>query len=347
MTTSPGSPSEALRAAQVSEPGGTPVLVEAVAREPGPGAVRIAVEACGVCHSDLIIASGVLPGSAFPLTPGHEVAGRIDALGTGVAGWRVGDRVAVGWYGGSCGRCDACREGDGVLCPELKIPGVAYPGGFADSIVVPAMALAAVPDELTAAEAAPLACAGVTVFNALRRSAARPGDTVAILGLGGLGHLGVQFAQKMGFNTVAIARGVEKEALAMKLGAAHYINSSDENVAEALQRLGGAKVVLSTVTNADAMSATIDGLGRRGELVIVGIAAEPLQVTGLQLINGDRKVYAHSSGTAVDTQDTLRFAAQTGVRAWIEEVPLEQTAEAVDKMASGRARFRMVLTTGR
>ncbi|MFD9125486.1 zinc-binding dehydrogenase [Kitasatospora sp. NPDC059571] len=265
--------------------------------------------------------------------------------GGGVEGWQAGDRVAVGWYGGSCGRCDACRTGDAVLCPQLAIPGVAYPGGYADFVVVPAMALAAVPDELTSAEAAPLACAGVTVFNALRRSAARPGDTVAILGLGGLGHLGVQFAQKMGFDTVAIARGPEKEALALKLGAAHYVDSTAGDVAAALQGLGGAKVVLATVTNADAMSATVDGLGRRGELVIVGIAGEPLQLSARQLLRGDRKVYGHSSGAAVDTQDTLRFAAQSGVRAWVEELPLEQTAAAVEKMATGRARFRMVVTT--
>jgi alcohol dehydrogenase len=343
MNTSSG----ASRAVQIIAPGAVPELVEVPVREPGPGAVRIAVEACGVCHSDLIIAGGNLPGSTFPITPGHEIAGRIDALGEGVEGWRVGDRVAVGWYGGSCGHCDACRSGDAVLCPQLAIPGVAYPGGYADSVVVPAMALAAVPDELTSAEAAPLACAGVTVFNAMRRSAAGPGDTVAVLGLGGLGHLGVQFAQKMGFHTVAIARGSEKEPLAHKLGAAHYIDSTAGDVAGELQRLGGAKLVLATVTNAEAMSATIDGLGRRGELVIVGVSFEPLELTALQLMRADRTVHAHSSGAAVDTQDTLRFAAQTGVRAWIEEVPLEQTAAAVEKMTSGRARFRMVLTTGR
>ncbi|MGD1222844.1 alcohol dehydrogenase catalytic domain-containing protein [Streptomyces krungchingensis] len=335
-----------LRAAQVSEPGGTPELAQVAAREPGPGSVRITVEACGVCHSDLLIASGALPGTTFPVTPGHEIAGRIDTLGENVTGWQVGDRVAVGWFGGSCGHCDACRSGDAVMCPELAVPGVAYPGGYADSVVVPAVALASIPDELTAVEAAPLACAGVTVFNALRHTTAGPGDTVAVLGLGGLGHLGVQFAQKMGFDTVAIARGQEKRDLAHKLGAAHYIDSTTEDVAEALQALGGAKVVLATVTNADAMSATIDGLGRRGELAIVGISPEPLQVNGLQLLQGARKVYAHASGAAVDTQDTLRFAAQSGVRAWTEEVPLEETAAAVEKMTSGQARFRMVLTTG-
>ncbi|MFD0408779.1 alcohol dehydrogenase catalytic domain-containing protein [Kitasatospora sp. NPDC127116] len=335
------------RAVLVAAPGAAPELSEVPVREPGRGAVRVAVEACGVCHSDLLIAGGALPGTTFPVTPGHEIAGRIDALGEGVEGWKVGDRVAVGWYGGSCGRCDACRSGDGIHCPELQVPGAAYPGGYADSVVVPAMALAAIPDGLTAAEAAPLACAGITVFNALRRSAAGPGDTVAVLGLGGLGHLGVQFARAMGFRTVAVARGAEKEPLAHELGAEHYIDSTAGDVAGALRSLGGAKVVLSTVTNADAMSAVVDGLGRRGELVVVGVSADALSISPLQLITGDRRVYGHSSGTAVDTEDTLRFAARTGVRAWIEEVPLEETAAAVARMAGGRARFRMVVTTGR
>jgi alcohol dehydrogenase len=336
-----------LRAIQVAAPDAPPELVEVPVRRPGPGAVRVAVEACGVCHSDLLIAAGLLPGSTFPITPGHEIAGRIDALGDGVTGWQVGDRVAVGWYGGSCGHCDACREGDGILCAQLQIPGAAYPGGYADSVIVPAMALAAVPDELTAAEAAPLACAGVTVFNALRHTAARPGDTVAVLGLGGLGHLGVQFAHAMGFRTVAIARGQEKGPLAHELGADHYIDSTAGDVAEALQALGGAKVVLATITNADAMSATIDGLGRRGELVMVGVSPDQLTVSPLQLLTSDRTLHSHSSGTAVDTQDTLRFAALSGVRAWIEEVPLEEAGAAVAKMAGGQARFRMVVTTGR
>ncbi|MFJ7909578.1 alcohol dehydrogenase catalytic domain-containing protein [Kitasatospora sp. NPDC096204] len=335
------------RAVRVAAPGAVPELSEVPVREPGPGAVRITVEACGVCHSDLLIAGGALPGTTFPVTPGHEIAGRIDALGEGVEGWKVGDRVAVGWYGGSCGHCEACRSGDGIHCPELQVPGAAYPGGYADSVIAPAMALAAIPDELSAAEAAPLACAGITVFNALRRSGARAGDTVAVLGLGGLGHLGVQFARAMGFRTVAIARGAEKEPLAHQLGAEHYIDSTVGDVALALRALGGAKVVLSTVTNADAVSAAVDGLGRRGELIVVGVSTDGISVSPLQLITGDRRVYGHSSGTAVDTEDTLRFAALSGVRAWIEEVPLEEAAAAVDKMTSGRARFRMVLTTGR
>ncbi|MCG5212734.1 alcohol dehydrogenase catalytic domain-containing protein [Streptosporangium soli] len=334
------------RSMQVAEPGGDLSLVQAATQEPGPSQVRVTVEACGVCHSDALITGGHIPGTTFPVTTGHEIAGRIDAIGGDVTGWSVGDRVAVGWYGGSCGHCDACREGDGVLCPELQVPGVAYAGGFADSVVVPAVALASVPDELTAVEAAPLACAGVTVYNALRRSSARPGDTVAVLGLGGLGHLGVQFASKMGFNTIAMARGPEKASLAHKLGASHYIDSATEKTADALRAHGGAKVVLATVTNAAAMSATVDGLGRRGELIIVGVAMEPVDVTPLQLVSGAKRVYGHASGIAVDTQNTMRFAAQSGVRSWTEEVPLEEAGAAFQKMLSGQARFRMVLTTG-
>ncbi|WP_328885082.1 alcohol dehydrogenase catalytic domain-containing protein [Streptomyces sp. NBC_00316] len=334
------------RTMQVTEPGGDFVEARTEPREPGPGQVRITVEACGICHSDNMFTAGLLPGLAFPLTPGHEIAGRIDTLGEGVEGWQTGNRVAVGWYGGSCGHCEACREGDGVACPELQVPGGAYPGGYADSVVVPAVALARIPDELSASQAAPLACAGVTVFNALRRSAARPGDTVAILGVGGLGHLGVQFAAAMGFNTVAIARGAEKSKLAADLGAKHYIDSTAENVAEALQKLGGAKVVLATVTNGEAMAATFDGLGRRGELIIIGAVGDPLPLTAMQILSGARKVYGHLSGTAVDTEHTLRFAAQSGVRPWIEEVDLEQADPAFKKMLAGEARFRMVLTTG-
>ncbi|MFI6925448.1 alcohol dehydrogenase catalytic domain-containing protein [Nonomuraea spiralis] len=340
-------PSSALeRSIQVAEPGGDLSPVWADTRDPGPGEVRVTVEACGVCHSDALIISGAIRDTTFPITPGHEIAGRVDAIGDGVAGWSVGDRVAVGWYGGSCGHCDACREGDGVLCPELQVPGAAYPGGFADFVVVPAVALAAIPDELTAVQAAPLACAGVTVYNALRRSSARPGDTVAILGLGGLGHLGVQFAAKMGFETVAIARGPDKEPLARELGASHYIDGAAGQVAGELLELGGAKVVLATVTSSAAMSATIDGLGRRGELITVGIDTEPLNVAPLQLVSGARRVYGHASGIAVDTQDTMRFAARSGVRAWTEEVPLEEAAGAYQRMLAGQARFRMVLTTG-
>jgi D-arabinose 1-dehydrogenase-like Zn-dependent alcohol dehydrogenase len=338
--------STTLRAVQVAEPGAPYAVVQVPQQEPGLDHVRVTVEACGVCHSDTMITSGHMPGVQFPVTTGHEIAGRIDAIGEGVTGYSVGDRVAIGWYGGGDGTCEACREGDGVNCPALQIPGVAYAGGFADSVVVPAVALARISDELTAVEAAPLACAGVTTFNALRRSSARPGDLVAILGLGGLGHLGVQFAAAMGFRTVAIARGPEKAELAHQLGAQHYIDSKAQNVAQALQALGGAKVVLATVTNGDAMGATIDGLKSRGELIIVGATMDPLPVSGLQLLSGAKKIYGHASGVALDTEHTLQFAAQTGIRAWVEEVKLEDADAAVAKMLSGEARFRMVLTTG-
>ncbi|MYR26532.1 MULTISPECIES: alcohol dehydrogenase catalytic domain-containing protein [unclassified Streptomyces] len=331
------------RAMRVEAAGGAFTEARVETGEPGPGQVRIAVEACGVCHSDTAVVSGAM-GNPFPITTGHEIAGRIDALGAGVDGWAVGDRVAVGWYGGSCGHCDACRTGDGVLCPEAEIPGIAYPGGYAESVLVPAVALAAVPDGLSAVDAAPLACAGVTVYNALRRSAARAGDTVAILGLGGLGHLGVQFAAKMGFRTVAIARGAEKGPLATELGAAHYIDSTTQDVAAELQALGGAKVVLATVTQAQAMADAFEGLGRRGELVIVGVALEHLDLTAAQFVDRARRVYGHASGIAVDTQDTLRFAADTGVRPWTEERPLAEADEAFARMRRGEARFRMVLT---
>jgi D-arabinose 1-dehydrogenase-like Zn-dependent alcohol dehydrogenase len=335
------------RQMRLTEPGFDFHLVEEPVQQPGIDQVRVTVEACGVCsHSDMLIASGHFPGTRFPLTLGHEIAGRVDAVGPGVTGWFVGDRVAVGWYGGSCGHCDACRTGDGIYCPALQVPGIAYPGGYSDSVIVPAMALAAVPAGLTATEAAPLACAGVTAFNALRRSTARPGDTVAVLGIGGLGHLGVQFAARMGFDTVAIARGADKGDLARQLGAAHYIDSNASDVAAELQALGGAKVVLSTVSAADAMSGAINGLSRRGELIIAGLSTDKLDVTPTQIFHGGKRIYGHASGTAVDTQDTLRFAAQTGVRTWTEELPLEDAGTALAKATSGGVRFRVVLTTG-
>lgn len=334
------------RAMRVAEPGGPLVRTHIITPEPGPGHVRIRVEACGICHSDAMIVGGNFPGTTFPIVPGHEIAGSIECVGEDVEGWLPGQRVAVGWYGGSCGYCEACRAGDAINCVRLQVPGVAYPGGFADSVIAPANALARIPDELSAAEAAPLACAGVTVFDALRRSDAQPGDVVAILGLGGLGHLGVQFAAKMGFVTVAVARGTEKASLATKLGADHYINSTEEDVAQALQALGGAKVVLATVTNSAAMTATFDGLGRRGELVVIGATPDPLQVSGIQFIHNTKRVYGHASGTALDVEETMRFASRCGIRAWIEEVSLTEAESAFEKMLSGKARFRMVLTTG-
>ncbi|MFD8970734.1 alcohol dehydrogenase catalytic domain-containing protein [Streptomyces sp. NPDC059568] len=334
-----------MKAVRIQEINGSLAVVDLPLPQPGPDQVRIAVEACGVCHTDHNIVRGDFGDGPFPLTPGHEVAGRIDALGEGVQGWAVGDRVAVGWFGGSCGHCLACREGDAINCTNGQVPGVAYPGGYAEALVVPLSALARIPDGLTAAEAAPMGCAGVTVFNALRRTAARPGDLVAILGLGGLGHLGVQFAQKMGFDTVAIARGGEKEALAKELGASHYIDSTVSNVAEELQALGGAQVVLATVTQPSAMTAAFDGLRARGELVVVGASPEKIEVSPYQLISGQKKIQGHASGTSREVEETLRFAALSGVRAMTEQAPLAEAPAAFDKMLAGDARFRMVLTT--
>ena len=334
------------RAMQVSEPGGPLTQVRVDTPDPGPGQVRVAVEACGVCHSDADILAGHFPGVSFPVIVGHEIGGRIESTGTGVDGWLPGDRVAVGWYGGSDGYCDACREGDGINCPHVQVPGIAYPGGYADAIVVPSAALARIPDGLTAVQAAPLACAGVSVFNALRDSEASPGDLVAILGLGGLGHLGVQFAAHMGFVTAAIARGAGKADLARRLGAHHYIDSVATDPAKALQDLGGAKVVLATVPDGPAMSAIVDGLGRRGELIVIGVTADQVTASGLQFIMGAKRIAGQASGTSMDTEHALRFAADTGVLPWIEETPLDQAQVAFDKMLSGKARFRMVLTTG-
>jgi alcohol dehydrogenase len=335
------------RSMQVDEPNGAFHLVEKEAPDPVRGHVRVAVEACGICHTDAMFAAGHMPGVTFPLVPGHEIAGRIDAIGDDVEGFEVGRRVSIGWFGGHCGHCVPCREGDFINCVELQVPGLSYPGGFADVIVVPASALARIPDEFTAAEAAPMGCAGVTVFNALRRSAARPGELVAILGLGGLGHLGVQFAAKLGFETVAIARGTAKQTLAHELGARHYIDSQAQDVSAELQALGGAKVVLATVTDSTAMGNTIGGLTHRGELIVVGVSAEPLHVSPLSLISGCKKMYGHASGTSRDVEETLQFAALTGVRPLIEEAPLDEAAQAFEKLLSGDARFRMVLTTGR
>ncbi|MFJ6744171.1 alcohol dehydrogenase [Streptomyces sp. NPDC091279] len=337
--------SATMKAVRIPEINGSLSVVDLPVPQPGPGQVRIAVEACGVCHTDHNIVRGDMGDGPFPLTPGHEVAGRISAVGEGVADWSVGDRVAVGWFGGNCGHCLACREGDAINCANGQVPGVAYPGGYAEALVVPVSALARIPDTLTAAEAAPMGCAGVTVFNALRRSSALPGDLVAILGLGGLGHLGVQFARAMGFETVAVARGSEKAPLAKELGAHHYIDSTAGDVAQALRALGGAKVVLATVTVPSAMTAAIDGLRARGELVVVGASPEKIEVSPYQLISGQKKVQGHASGTSREVEETLRFAALSGVRAMIEEVPLDEAPAAYAKMLAGDARFRMVLTT--
>lgn len=335
-----------MRVAQVAEPGGRFEIVERELPEPGPGHVRIAVEASGVCHTDAVFVQTSPPVVRFPLVTGHEVAGRIDAVGEGVVGWNVGDRVEVGWFGGQCGHCRPCRQGDFISCLELKVPGVAYDGGYATHMVAPYQALARIPEGLTAAEAAPLGCAGVTSFMGLRTSAARAGDLVAVLGVGGLGHLAVQYAARMGFETVAIARGRDKEALARDLGAVHYIDSSASDPAQELKGLGGAVVVLGTAANSDAMTATVDGLAPRGQLVVIGVTDQPLRVTPLQLITGSQSLNGHPSGTALDVEDTMAFSARSGVRPMIETLPLEEVGEAFARMLSGAARFRMVLTTG-
>ncbi|NUS15557.1 MAG: alcohol dehydrogenase catalytic domain-containing protein [Streptomyces sp.] len=333
------------RVAQVTAPGGTFALAERELGAPGPGRVRIDVDACGICHSDAGFVEGAFPGVPFPLVPGHEIAGRIAELGDGAAerGWKTGDRVAVGWFGGSCGHCTPCRRGDFIVCENLKVPGWAYDGGFAESVTAPADALARIPDGLSAADAAPLGCAGVTTFNGLRRSAARPGDLVAVLGIGGLGHLGVRYAAAMGFETVAIARGPDKADFAKQLGAHHYVDSTATPVAEALQALGGAKVVLATVGNSEAIASTVDGLARRGELVVIGATAEPLGVTPLQLIMQARTVRGHPSGTSQDVEDAMAFSALHGIRPMTETAPLDDADAAYRRMLDGKARFRMVL----
>jgi D-arabinose 1-dehydrogenase-like Zn-dependent alcohol dehydrogenase len=332
-----------MQAVHVARPGSLE-LVERDVPEPARGEVRVRVGACGVCHSDSLTVEGQWPGLAFPRIPGHEIAGVIDALGAGVVGWRVGQRVGVGWFGGHCGHCEPCRRGWLIDCRNLRMPGISYDGGYAEAIVVPADALAAIPDDLSAAEAAPLLCAGVTTFNALRHSGAMPGDVVAVLGIGGLGHLGVQFANKLGFQTVAIARGADKEPLARQLGAHHYIDSAAEDVAAALNHLGGARAALATITSAKAMSPVIDGLAVRGRLIVVGVDAEPIQVSPLQLIGASRSVVGHAAGASIDSQDTLAFSALSGVRPMIETMPLARAPEAYARMMRGDARFRMVLT---
>lgn len=336
-----------MRAVQVSQPNGPLELVERDVPEPGAGAVRIKVEACGICHSDSFTKEGTYPGIQYPRVPGHEVAGVLDAAGDGVAGWATGQRVAVGWHGGHCGYCDSCRRGDFVTCQvAAQIPGISYDGGYADYMIAPAGALALIPEGLSAVEAGPLMCAGITTFNALRHSGARPGDVVAILGIGGLGHLGVQFAAKMGFKTVAIARGGDKEPLARRLGAAHYIDSRAEDPAKELEKLGGARVVLATVTSGQAMSAVLGGLGVNGKLLIVG-AADPFEVSPMLLIGGRRSIAGWPSGSSIDSQDTLLFSVLTGVRPMNEVFPLERAPEAYELMMAGEARFRAVLTTAR
>ena len=334
-----------MRAVQVPSAKSPLQMVEREVPEPLPGWVRIRVEACGICHADSYVKEGLWPGIQYPRVPGHEVAGVIDALGSGVAGWKPGQRVGVGWFGGSCGYCENCRRGDFLFCSvERRVTAITQDGGYADYMVTPAAALALIPDGLSAAEAGPLFCAGVTTFNSLRNSGARPGDLVAILGIGGLGHLGIQFASKMGFRTVAIARGKDKAALAKELGAKIYIDSEAQNPAEELTKLGGARVILATVTSGKAMNATVGGLGLNGKMIVVGAADEPIQVPAYLLIGGRKSVTGWAAGTSIDSQDTLRFSTQTGVRSRNEIFPLDRAAEAYERMMSGKARFRVVLT---
>jgi D-arabinose 1-dehydrogenase-like Zn-dependent alcohol dehydrogenase len=333
-----------MRAAQITRPNGPIEIVEREIPEPAAGSVRIKIEACGICHSDAMTKEGGWPDIQYPRVPGHEIAGVIDAVGAGVPGWKTGQRAGVGWHGGHCGYCDSCRRGDFVTCQiALQISGIAYDGGYAEYMVAPAGALALIPDGLSPIEAAPLMCAGVTTFNPLRNSGARPGELVAVLGVGGLGHLGIQFAVKMGFKTVAIARGMDKEPLARKLGASSYIDSKAQDPSAELLKLGGAKIILATVTNGDAMSATLGGLAVNGKLIILGAAAEPLQVAGVPLLLGRRSILGWPSGSSIDSQDTLSFSVLTGVRAMTEVFPLERAAEAYEHMMSGKARFRAVL----
>ncbi|WP_330336327.1 alcohol dehydrogenase [Streptomyces sp. NBC_00557] len=337
------------RVAQVTTAGGPFGLVEREVPQPGPRQVRIAVDACGICHSDTLFVNAGLPGVTFPEVPGHEIAGRVEALGEGIEDWgyQVGDRVAVGWFGGSCGHCTSCRKGDFITCANLKVPGWAYDGGFGEKVIAPVDALARIPDALSAADAGPMACAGVTTYNGLRRSSAHPGDLVAVLGIGGLGHLGVQYAATMGFETVAIARGPEKADFAKQLGAHHYVDStSGTPVGEALQSLGGASVVLATAGNSQAIAATVDGLAPRGELVVIGADPEPLGISPVQLLMSGRIARGHPSGTSQDVQDTMEFSALHNIRPMTETVPLDDAQAAYQKMLSGAARFRMVLTNG-
>jgi D-arabinose 1-dehydrogenase-like Zn-dependent alcohol dehydrogenase len=334
-----------MRAMQIAAPNGPFEPVRRDLPEPESRQVRIRVQACGICHSDMYTKAGAFPGIQYPRVPGHEVVGVIDAVGAEVPNWKADARVGVGWHGGHCGHCASCRRGDFITCANGRIPGISYDGGYADYMIVPFEALAAVPDALSATEAAPLLCAGITTFNALRHSGARAGDLVAVLGIGGLGHLGVQYAAKMGCRTVAIARGTDKEPLARKLGAEIYIDSTSRNAAAELTKLGGARVILATVTDAKSMSDAVGGLGVDGKLLVVGASPEAMAIPSLALIGRRRSVSGWPSGTSSDSEDTMRFSVQMGIRPMIETYPLERAGEAYERMMSGKARFRVVITT--
>jgi len=333
-----------MKVAQISKPGGDFEIVEREIPSPNAGEVRIKVQACGVCHSDALTKEGAWPGIQYPRVPGHEVAGIVDELGAGVTAWKKGQRVGVGWHGGQDNTCPSCRRGDFRNCRNLKIPGISYDGGYQQYMVAPVEALAAIPESLTDVEAAPLLCAGITTYNALRHSGAMPGDLVAVQGVGGLGHLGIQFANRFGYKVAAIGRGPGNEALAKKLGASVYIDSKSANATEALQKLGGAQVILATAPSSKAMSELFDGLGPNGKLMVIGVTFDPLEVSPVQLITGSRAIQGWAAGTPADSEDTLRFAELSGVRPMIETYPLEKAAEAYARMMSGNAQFRVVLT---
>ena len=331
------------RAVQVSAAGGEFQLVQKQFPDPGPGQVRIRVQACGVCHSDGVTKFGLMPGIQYPRVPGHEIAGVVDAVGPDVPLFTPGRRVGLGWHGGHCNYCVPCRRGDFILCEKNLVSGISFDGGYADYVIAPANALALMPDSLFDVDAAPLLCAGITTYNALRNSGARPGDTVAILGIGGLGHLGVQYAAKSGYRTVAIARGQDKAPLAKQLGAHIYIDSTTQDPAAELQKQGGAVVILSTLVSADALASAVGGLAPGGKLIMVGVPEKPLALNAMPMILGRRSVVGWPSGTGMDSEDTLNFSALTGIRPMVETYPLEKAAEAFDRMMSGKARFRVVL----
>lgn len=333
-----------MKVAQVPKPGGDFEIVEREIPKPNRGQVRIKIHACGICHSDVLTKDGGLPGIQYPRIPGHEVAGVIDEVGEGVSEWKVGQCVGVGWHGGHDGTCPSCRRGDFRNCRNLQIPGISYDGGYQQFMVAPANAVVAIPESLNAVEAAPLLCAGITTYNSLRHSGALPGDLVAVQGIGGLGHLGIQFASKFGYKVVAIGRGSENAALAHKLGANLYVDSKSKNAAEELRKLGGARVILATAPSSKSMSELIDGLAPNGKLMVVGADFKPIEVTPVQLIFGTRTIEGWATGSPADAEDTLNFAELTGVRPMIETYPLERAAEGYARMMSGDAKFRVVLT---
>jgi propanol-preferring alcohol dehydrogenase len=335
---------ETYKAVEVSAPGTLRVVQRSVS-EPGAGQVRIRVEACGVCHSDAATITGSYPGLSLPRVPGHEVVGRIEALGAGVTRWKIGQRVGVGFFGGEDGVCEPCRRGDMVNCQNPVVPGITVDGGYAEVMIAEARGIASIPDELTSAQAAPLLCAGITTYNALRNAGLRGGDLVAVQGIGGLGHLGIQFARQMGFRTVAIGRGTDKKKLAQELGAHLYIDTAVEDVAAALQRLGGARAILTTSPSGSAMGPLVSGLATRGKLIVVGVPEDEMRVSAVPLVFGGRSIYGALTGTAIDNEDTLAFSVLQNIRPMIETVPLEQAADAYARMMQGKARFRMVLVT--